>query len=102
MSHGHLGDVSGRQPPLRRVTANVLTDFGWLSGVFKFTDVRLPNAVSVPGHLRWPDWRVAPQLGPSPARRGGLSGPVPDAVQPAGRRPAPWRAARSTPSPRAP
>jgi hypothetical protein len=55
-------DVSPRQPQLRRVTANVLTDLGWLSGVFnlpphqslidflapgvqviKFTAVRLPN-----------------------------------------------------------
>ena len=57
-------DAAPRQPPLRRVTANVLTDLGWLSGVFnlpphqclidflapgvqviKFTGVRLPNAV---------------------------------------------------------
>jgi hypothetical protein len=57
-------DVSGRPPPLRKVTANVLTDLGWLSGVFrlppyqslvdflapgvqviKFTSVRLPNTV---------------------------------------------------------
>ena len=57
-------DVSGLPPPLRRVTANVLTDLGWLSGVFnlppyqslidflapgvqviKFTAVRLPNTV---------------------------------------------------------
>jgi hypothetical protein len=57
-------DAISRQPPLRRVTANVLTDLGWLSGVFnlpphqclidflapgvqviKFTNVRLPNTV---------------------------------------------------------
>jgi hypothetical protein len=55
-------DVSGRPPPLRRVSVNVLTELGWLSGVFnlppyqslvdflapgvqviKFTNVRLPN-----------------------------------------------------------
>ena len=36
MSHPPVrpADVSPRQPPLRRVTANVLTDLGWLSGVF--------------------------------------------------------------------